>query len=163
MTIDISNLNQEKRAFLKAHPDFLKSLEETLQRQARNIHVKRKKLEKTRSNHQRQMEELEKKLRCDRILDPALREINEKYTRKFEPLTTASDLICPVCGKGEDEMMHGNKGPGGKPWCLRCDAPLFPKRKLERWKKMAKIRVLPKSSKDLKKLYPGWYPEEEEK
>ena len=145
MTIDISNLSQEKRAFLKAHPDLLNSLEQEAGRQGRKVQVRKKKLSKGKSRWQRQLEEAEEKARKARSkAHRSLREVDVKYRIT---LSFFKGLVCPVCGKGENERIHGNKGRNGHPWCVRCNSPLIPKNKLEKWKKMAKVKVVRNSLK----------------
>lgn len=156
MTIDISQLSPEKRAFLKTHPDFLKGLRVEAPKQARKIHDRREKLKKTKSHHEQELEKLAEEYSERYMLDPALREISSKLTQRVGMQTT-SKLVCPVCGDSD----KGNR-MNGVPWCLKCKSPLVLKKKLGQWKKATAVKVLPKTLKDeLKKLHPGLHPEAE--
>lgn len=126
MTIDISNLSQEKCAFLKANPDFLKSIEQTIPR----MHARRlERNEKTKSHHQKEMVELEKRIAAVKrkyLTDPALREIQRRFIIKNPPVV-ASKLVCPKC-RGSDQGNTLN----GEPFCFKCKVRLVPKKKIRR-------------------------------
>lgn len=79
-------------------------------------------------------------LRYKYVTDPHLREIEQKLLAKAPIL---SDLVCPACGEGN----KGNR-MNGKPWCMKCNVPLIPKRKLEAWLKLPEIKVSHSSLKD---------------
>lgn len=135
MNVDISpNLSAQKRAFLKANPEFLNSLEEEIPKQVRSLQTRKKKFRRGKSKLQRDLEDL----RREYPLNPNLRKINQKFMEKVE---VASKLVCPVCG-GSDE---GNK-MNGKPWCFKCNSPLLPKHKLRKWLRH-RIKVSDKSLK----------------
>ena len=131
MTLDISNLSQKQQTFLKANPDFLKSLEAEIPKQVQKIHTRKLHVNKGKAKWQRDLEEAE---RLRREYDPLLREIQEKMTRKEEFLS--GGLVCPVC----QEPDKGNK-MNGKAWCMKCNAPLLPKSKAEKWKKLGNIKI----------------------
>jgi hypothetical protein len=156
--IDTSQLSPEKRAFLRANPELLRSLEQEIPNQARRFQARKERLEKTKNHWQRRMEEAEEEARQvkhDFVADRILREVDRKYAR-VHVFEGKSKLICPVCG-GSDQ---GNR-MNGKPWCFKCKSPLVPKHKLEAWKKLPKVKMAPKSLKDeLKRINPGLYPEE---
>ncbi|GAH68856.1 unnamed protein product, partial [marine sediment metagenome] len=42
-------------------------------------------------------------------------------------------LVCPVCGEGDE----GNR-MNGKPWCMKCNAPLMTVEKAADWVKPEK-------------------------
>lgn len=136
--MDISKLSSEKRAFLKANPEFLKSLEQQIPKQVAEIQKHKEKLRKGKAKWQRN-------LHVDRPrLTPALRDIEEKYReRDRERATIVSNLVCLECGEGD----KGNR-VNGKPWCMNCNAPLIPKDKVDKWGLKPRIRVLHKSLKD---------------
>lgn len=126
-------------------------------RQWKLFEAKKKKLRKTKSKHQREMEDLEKKvaeLKRKYMADPALREINRKFMERLKP-ENASKLVCPSCGEGD----KGNR-MNSKPWCFKCKTVLLPKDKMAKWMKEPTIKVLGKSMKDeLKRLNPGLNPD----
>lgn len=153
MTIDISQLNQEKRAFLKVNPGLLESLEQAIPQQIQKVKTRRKKQHQGKSKIQRELADIDAKmrrvkqmgaeLRSKYMLDPNLRKIQEDYNEKHIVDTGAKGLVCPVCGASD----RGNK-MNGKPWCLKCNSPLVPKNKLAKWKKMAKVKTARYSVKD---------------
>jgi hypothetical protein len=144
VTIDISQLPQEKRAFLKANPEFLKSLEQQIPKQVAAVQKREEKLEKTKAKWQRDLDEAKgraEKLRREH--DPLLREIQDKLLRKLDVVKGEDSLVCPKCGEGD----HGNK-VNGKPWCFKCQVPLVPKDVVAKWLKLPKMKVLRRSLKD---------------
>lgn len=149
MTIDLSHLSQEKRAFLKANPDLLKSLEKEIPLQAGRVQARKEKLRKGKAKWQRDLEDVDRKVddakkraeELRRKYDPKLMEINRKLLMKA--VSGKGALVCPVCGDSD----HGNK-MNGKPWCFKCKTTLVPKDKLEDWLKLPKVKVLSKSLKD---------------
>jgi len=143
MTIDISQLSSEKRAFLKANPEFLKSLEGQVPRQVAGVQKREEKLEKGKAKWQRDLEDAKdraEKLR--REYDPLLREIQDKLLRKLD-VVKGDSLVCPKCGEPD----KGNK-MNGKPWCFKCNVPLMPKGQVVKWLKLPKTKVLRRSFKD---------------
>lgn len=139
MTLDISNLSPEKRAFLKAHPELLKSLEKQIPKQMQEVETRRKKFMKGESKLRRDLEDIYRKS----MVDPHLRRIQSQLMRKLHVETETKELVCPVCGDRD----HGNE-MNGKHWCFKCNSPLIPKEQLKRWQKMAKIRAVGSSLKD---------------
>lgn len=163
MTIDISNLSPEKRAWLKANPDLLKSLEAEVPRQAASFKVRQEKVNRGNASWQRNLDGTNSKVEdakqraeeLRRQYDPMLREINRRFIEEAE--RGKASLVCPVCG----DIDHQNK-VNGKSWCLKCNNPLVPKEKVETWKKFPKVRVVPKDlRRELKRLNPGLYPDVE--
>jgi len=144
MTIDISQLDSEKRAFLKVNPALLESLETQIPKQVAGIQKRRKKLEKGKAKWQQDMDHRIGEVEAlRREYDPELMKIN----RKFLPQPD-NGLVCPECGDNN----HGNK-MNGKSWCLECNEPLIPKNKIDAWEKMPKIRVIPKDLRnEIKRL-----------
>jgi len=137
VTIDISNLSQEKRAFLKA-TGFLESLEHAIPQQVARIKKKKEKKRKGKSKLQRELALMDKKTAEIRSKAHDLRhlmEIEWEWRKQHEVSKEAGALVCPVCGEGnKGNMMNG------KPWCLKCNCPLVPKGKVEKWKRMAHIK-----------------------
>lgn len=166
MTIDLSNLSQEKRAFLKVYPELLENLEKEIPKQVAGFKKREEKRRRGKAKWQHDLEDVDRrveearrkadKLRREYMLDPALREINRKFMDKVEAV--AGKLICPQCGEGD----KGNR-MNDKPWCFKCQAVLVPKDKLEKWQKLPKIKVVDKNLKDeLKRLNSGLNPDNEE-
>jgi len=60
-----------------------------------------------------------------RMTDPAHRDILENLRRKD---SSPDEARCPICMN----FGHGNK-KNGKPWCLKCDAPILSPDKHEEW------------------------------
>lgn len=150
--IDISNLSPEKRAFLKVNPEFLKSLEAEIPRQAEPIH--KRKLKENRGKAKWQREDLtaradEIRRRADKFrrehfmhLPLSLRELNRELMEK-DLIIGEKQLVCPGCG-AVDKRNRMN----GRPWCFKCKLPLIPKRKVKRWLKLNRINVSHKKVKD---------------
>jgi len=157
MPIDLSRLSPEKRAFLKAYPDLLKSLEQTIPLQVQRVQTRKLRVEKGKPKWERELDEaIRKAEELRRRYDPMLMEIERKLMSKA---VAVSGLVCPVCGEGD----KGNK-VNGKPWCLKCNVPLVAKDKVEKWRRLPKVKVLPKDLRDeLRRLNPGLYPEGDEK
>ena len=59
MTVDISNLSPEKRAFLKANPDLLKSLEQEIPKHVKRLQIRKMKENKSKAEWQREIENVE--------------------------------------------------------------------------------------------------------
>ena len=90
-------------------------------------------------------------LRRNHLLDPHLREIEQKIVGKA---TVISDMICPSCGDGD----KGNK-MNGKLWCFKCNTLLIHRNKIEGW---INIKIVSNSLKlESKKINPGLDPKEE--
>jgi hypothetical protein len=144
MPIDISQLSPEKRAFLKANPEFLKSLEEQILRQVAGVQKREEKLEKGKGKWQRDLEEaMDRAEKLRREYDPLLREIQDNFERKLEVVKGEDSLVCPECGEGD----KGNK-MNGKPWCFKCNVTLMPKSQVAKWLKLPKTKTLRSSFKD---------------
>jgi len=151
MTIDISQLSPEKRAFLKANPELLKSLEEQIPKQIAGVQKREEKLRKGKAKWQRDLEDVDRRVRearakadeLRREYDPLLREIQEKLLRKLDVVKGEDSLVCPKCGEGD----HGNK-MNGKPWCFKCNVLLVPKSQMAKWLRLPKMKVLRRSFKD---------------
>jgi len=138
--IDVSNLSQEKRAFLKANPALLKSLEQEIPKQVSGVQKREEKLRKGKAKWQRDLEYAEK---LRREYDPLLRDIQDKMLRKLDIVKGDNSLVCAECGEGD----KGNK-MNGKPWCFKCNVPLVTKGNVAKWMKLPKMKVLRSSLKD---------------
>lgn len=141
MTIDISNLSQEKRVFLKTHPDFLRGFEKEIIKQAQKIQARRETRSKGKSKLQRDLEDVDRRVeeakgRAERLRLERLLNLPFYLRGDFsgDSVQGKKALICPVCGDSD----KGSK-MSGKPWCFKCNSPLMAKDKVEKWKKMAKI------------------------
>jgi len=163
--IDLSNLSPEKRAFLEANPELLESLMKAIPNQLQRVNSRKKKMNKGKSKLQRDLEDVdcrveEAKRKADRlrreyIIDPHLREINQKFLSRVE---TSSKLICPKCKEG-DSRNKMNK----QPWCMKCNTALIPKNMLEKWKKLPEVKFAPNALKsELHRLNPGLRPDNKE-
>jgi hypothetical protein len=149
MTIDLSNLSQEKRAFLKANPELLKSLEQQIPKQIAAVQKHEEKLWKGKAKWQRDLEDVDRRVqeakdraeKLRREYDPHLREIQDKLLRKLDVVKGEDSLVCPKCGEGD----KGNK-MNGKPWCFKCNVPLVPKGQVAKW--LLETKVLRRSLKD---------------
>lgn len=131
MTIDISNLSQEKRVFLKANPEFSKKLEEEAVKSVRGFMNRKVKAEKGESKdfdtlYEKYMKQVEEEFPMF-MRDAFLRDLNEKLSI---PDMVASKYVCPVCGDSD----KGNT-MNGKPYCTKCECPLVEKKHLQRWLK----------------------------
>lgn len=158
MTLDLSQLPPEQRTFLKAHPDLLRSLERAIPVQAGRLKRKRE----ARSKLQRELEDFDRRSREITRYDPQLTRIQQKWMDAAGVDRGKKGLVCPVCGSPNGAYADGGKPnkKNGEPWCLKCDSPLIPEGKLERWKRAPKVRMLPKSLREeVKKLHKGLYPE----
>lgn len=173
MTIDLSQLPQEKQVFLKAHPDLLKSLERAIPRKAGRVQKRREKRRKTEPAWRRGLEDVDRRVREARskadtarrradelrqkyVVDPNLRDIQSKLMRKLDVVIGDKDLVCPVCGEHNGAYTKGKPNKiNGRPSCLKCKVPLVPKNKVAEWLKSPRIKVLRRSLKDeLKRLNP---------
>ena len=168
--IDLSNLSPEKRAFLKAHPDLLKSLEKEIPNQIRRVNTRKKKLSKGKSKLQRDLEDVYRiveeakrkadKLRREYMIDPHLRKIQENFNSKLGVIKGENSLVCPECGEGD----HGNR-MNKQPWCMKCNTALVTKKMLKKWLKLPKIKAVRKADaikNELNRLNPGLNPDNKE-
>ena len=154
MTIDLSQLSQEKRAFLKAHPDLLKSLKTGIGKQAVKVQTRKQRETKGKSKLQRELEDIDRRVKeardkaeeLRRKYDPHLRRIQNNLMMKLNVETGMKGLVCPVCGRSDEECGHNKTN--GKPWCVKCDTQLIPKNKLKKWRKMVKAKAVRSSLKD---------------
>lgn len=154
MTIDISQLSQEKRAFLKVNPDFLKGFEQAVPNQAAKIQKRKKKRTRGLSKLQRDLEDIDRRVaeartEADKLrreymmhLPPALRRLHFESMRK-DVIIGEKQLVCPNCGRTDAKNKRGSK-----PWCIYCHLPLVPKNKVERWKKMIRFKPLSKRKRE---------------
>lgn len=150
--IDLSHLSQEKRAFLNAHPDLLRSLEKSIPLQTRRIQAREEKLRKGKSKRQRDLHRIDE---LKRRYDPKLMEIERKV---FGEPIVASKLVCPKCGGGD----QGNK-KNGHAWCMKCGCPLIPKKMLKKWRKLPEVKFAPNALREeLHRLNPGLRPDSKE-
>lgn len=170
MTIDISNLSQEKQALLKARPDLLKSLEQTIPRQIQKVERRRKKLSKTKSKFQRDLDEIDERTQEVRAKAAKLRKRFERLKRegkskhqkemavlkarlreyefKLDPILRKIQrrLDSKVVGSTSSLVCpvcgEGDRGNimNGKPWCFKCGVPLVKAGKVLKWLK--RIRVV---------------------
>jgi seryl-tRNA synthetase len=151
MTIDTSQLSPEKRTFLKVNPELLKSLEQQIPKQVAGVQKREEKLRKGKAKWQRDLEDVDRIVREARAEADQLRrehnqilmQIQNKLNRKLDVVKGEDSLVCPNCG--EDDK--GNK-LNDKSWCFKCQVPLVPKSHVEKWLKLPKIKVLPRSLKD---------------
>lgn len=153
MTLDLSNLTPEKSAFLKAHPDLLKSLESGITQQAVRVQSRKRRENHGKAKWQRRIEDVKVRAEEARRMAEQLRLENllnlPYYLRSGfsgRSIQGMKGLICPVCGRSDQECGHNKMN--GKPWCFKCKAPLIPKNKLKKWRKMAKVRAVPFNLKD---------------
>lgn len=82
MTIDISQLSPEKRAFLMVNPELLKSLEQVIPRQVSRVKKRQEKLRKGKSKLQCDLEDITKKEREPRAEAERLRKKFGRLKRK---------------------------------------------------------------------------------
>ena len=151
MTVDISQLSPEKRAFLNVNPELLKSLEQQIPKQIAGVQKREEKLRKGKAKWQRDLEDVDRRVRearakadeLRREYDPLLREIQDKLLRKLDVVKGEDSLVCPKCGEGN----KGNK-MDGKLWCFKCNVPFVPKGQVEKWLRLPKTKVLRRSLKD---------------
>jgi len=151
VTVDISHLSSEKRAFLKGNPEFLKSLEQQIPIQVAGVQKREEKVRKGKAKWQRDLEGVnhrvqEAKAKADELrreYDPLLLNIQDKLLSKLDVVKGEDSLVCPKCGEGN----NGNK-MNGNPWCLKCNLPLIPKHKMAKWLKLPKTKVLRSTFKD---------------
>ena len=140
MTIDLSNLPPKQRASMEANPELLKSLEQEIPKQVAGMKRRREKRMKSKAKWQREAEEAEEKTEeLTRRYSPELMRIQEDFARRGA-VQIGSKLMCPKCGDTD----HGNR-MNGAPWCMKCNCPLIPKSKVEKWTKSLKIKVVSKS------------------
>lgn len=99
------------------------------------------------------LKEIDEKFReAQRIREEALRKAEdarrraedlrrEAEMRRVVPhlfrVPSVSRLVCPECGDPD----RRNK-MNGKPWCMKCNRPLVPKKIAEKLKKMPKVKVV---------------------
>lgn len=164
--LDLSKLTAEKRAFLKANPNMLASLEAEVPKQTEKLKRRKISMYRGKSKMQRDLDEEIRQVRAKAdglrhkyMLDPELRRINENF--RMNIVAAAKQLVCPVCG----DIDRGNRN-NGRPWCFKCNSPLMRKDKVKTWKKQARSRVLSKlevRDEINRVLQPGLNPKEEEK
>ena len=166
MTVDLSELSSEKRAFLKANPELLSSLEKEILTPIQRINTRNAKENKGKSKLQRDLEGVDRrfeeaKRKADglrREYDPHLRKINEQYQSLHGKCESASRLVCPKCIEGDS----GNK-KNKQPWCMKCNTALIPKNMLEKWKKLPEVKFSRDAlKKELRRLNPGLNPDNKE-
>lgn len=137
MTIDTSQLDPEKQAFLKANPDVLKSIEQAIPLQAKRVQTRRERVQRGKAEWQQKVDDTEREVEeLKRKYDPILMELERNYEASLEKVKV-KDLVCPVCGEGD----RGNV-MNDRPWCFKCNTPLLPKGKVQDF-----IKVIPKGSK----------------
>lgn len=159
MTLDLSSLSNEKRAFLEANPELLSSLEKAIPLQAGRVQSRKEKLRKGKSKLQRDLHRVEDaKRKADELrrrYDPRLMEIERKV---FGDAVVASKLVCPECGEGD----HGNR-MNKHPWCMKCNTALVPKNMLKKWRKLPTVKFARNALKnELHRLNPGLNPDNKE-
>ena len=168
MTVDVSHLSSEKRDFLKCNSELLSSLEKAIPNQVRNVQTREKKLSKGKSKLQRDLEDVDRRveeakrradeLRREYMVDPHLREINEKYQKLIVKSESGSSLVCPKCKEGD----HGNK-MNKQSWCMKCNTALISKNMLEKWRNLPEIKISRDAIKnELHRLNPGLNPDNKE-
>jgi len=168
VTLDISNLSEEKQKFLKANPELLKSLEKEIPLQVQRVDTRKQKMNKGKSKLQRDLEDVDQRvedakrkadrLRSEYMVDPHLREISTKYQSLLGKSESASMLVCPKCKEGD----HGNK-MNKQPWCMKCNTALVPKNMLEKWRKLPEVKIVHDAiKKELHRLNPGLKPDNNE-
>lgn len=150
MTLDLSNLTPEKRAFLKAHPDLLKSLETGMVKQAGKVQNRKLKEQRGKSKLQRDLDCKVEKIKDNtaklrRKYDPHLMRIQSSFISTLDVDRGTKGVVCPVCGRSDEECGHNKMN--GKPWCFKCNSPLIPKSKLKKWRKTV-VKALRPSLKD---------------
>ena len=109
------------------------------------------KFQQTMADAERRADELRQKYRFN---SPVLREIEQKYNKRF-PATNTSKLGCPQChGTDKGNVMNG------EPYCFKCNVPLMKKG----GPKIAFRRLRPAESKKrmLQSINPGLNPTNEE-
>ena len=139
--IDVSGLSKETRAFLKANPDFLRSLEADIPKQVAGMNKRREKLSRGKAKWQRDLEDVDRRVeetkrKAEKLrekyrveLDEHLREINQKFLGRIEG--AVGELVCPECDEGD----KGNK-MNGQAWCMKCNCALVKKNELQKWLKL---------------------------
>lgn len=170
MTIDLSELSQEKMCFLKANSELLADLEKAIPAQVRRVNTRKKKMNRGKSKLQRDLEDVDRrveeakrkadKLRREYMIDPHLCKIQENFNRKLGIIKGEDSLVCPTCGEGD----KGNK-MNRQPWCMKCNTALIPKKMLKKWLKLPKIKAIHKTDalkKELNRLNPGLNPDKKE-
>jgi len=167
LTLDISGLSSEKRAFLKTNPELLRSLEKEIPNQIRRVNTRKAKESRGKSKLQRDLEDVDRRveeakrrvdeLRREYMIGPHLREIQENFNRKIGVIRGKDGLVCPECGEGD----KGNK-MNRRPWCMKCNTALIPKKMLKKWLKLPKIKTVRKVDalkKELNRLNSGLNPD----
>lgn len=148
MTIDTSNLGPEQQEWLKANPEFLKGLEADIPRQLAYAEASQRKKDKGKAKWQRELESVTRRVdeakrhaeELQRRYDPELMKINQRFMETT--VKGDNELVCPVCMEGDN-----NNKMNGKPWCIKCNSPLIPKSKVEKWKKLPNVKVVSQDSK----------------
>ena len=170
MTLDISELNPEKKAFFKVNPELLKGIEKAIPGQVRSVQNRKKKINKGKQKWQRDIENIDNRvadakrdadnLRRKYMMDPDLREIEQKMMLRIKPLNV-SNMVCPNCGEGD----HGNK-MNKTPWCMKCNIALIDRNSSKTGRRQPKIRFIHKDDslkKELNRLNPGLNPNNKDK
>jgi hypothetical protein len=148
MTIDISQLPREKQAFLKANPELLKSLEDAIPREITRTKLRMEKIKRSHSKLQREIDEAVREAELYRQhYNPILLQVEAAYLKRISVSFEGGELICPICGESPNSNMYSNKGPRGEPWCVKCNSPLIDRKKLAKWVKEPKVKVLGKNFK----------------
>ena len=93
----------------------------------KEIEADRKRLMEKHEEYMRQAELAKQQARF--MINPHMREITETLRKKHDSV----GLVCPVCGGGDE----GNR-MNGKPWCMKCNAPLMTVKKMAGWVKPEK-------------------------
>ena len=177
MTIDISNLSPEQRAFLKVNPDLLKSLERGIPQQVRAFQSRKEKLKKSKSPLQRELdkgseEKCKAKAELERLRKRAerlKRKVKSSHQKEMAELQAKirkyefrlDPALRKIQRKLEEKLTvtskmvcpncgdpdRGNK-VNGKPWCFKCNTILVAKDKLQKWLKLPKVKEAHDSRKD---------------
>lgn len=150
MAIDLSQLPVEQQAFLKAHPELLKALENEVPKQVSRFQAR----EKARASWQKQYEDdprvkqaMDKADELRRQYDPELMRINDLFLK--QAIATRA-RICPQCGEGD----MGNK-MNGAPWCVKCNVVLVSKENADKWLKIRPISKFEGLKRDFEDLTGG--------
>lgn len=127
-------------------------LEEELKKAAaqewRKVQAFQAKQERSKSSLQKEIGDVRDKVeslkRSFYFHDPALRELNDSITNRLreEAVSTSKKMVCLECG----DIDHGNR-MNGQPWCMKCQLPLIPKEKADKWVKQPRFTV-PKKTKN---------------
>ena len=137
-----------------------KELLKAAETEYKKVQVYRERLARSRTSPRGKIDEVRRKaddLRRRYLVDPALRDIQDKFTRKLE--TAPAALVCPICGGGD----KGNT-MNGRPWCFKCNVTLVNRNRVKKW--LPIIKVVQKKGnltrQDLKMLHPGLHLDKED-